>query len=116
MVAECSEPIEGSAEPDDLADDDDRGRLDPGRKGRDLGQCRHHDALLCGRRLADHSDGLLGPAAAHHQPRSDTRQMPRSHVEHENRGALGDCRQSSPPGTSPSLSWPVRKVTAALVS
>ena len=91
MVAERSDPIEGSAKPDDLADHDDRGRLDPGRNGRDPAQCRHDDALLCGRRLADDGYRLLGPAAARHQLRSDTRQMPRSHVEHENRGALGDC-------------------------
>ena len=38
MVAERPEPIEGSAEPDDLADDNDRGRLDPGRNGRDPAQ------------------------------------------------------------------------------
>jgi len=34
-----SEPIERRVEADDLADDDDRGGLDPGRSGRNFAQC-----------------------------------------------------------------------------
>jgi len=81
------------------ADDDDRGNLNINRRRPCHLPQRRHQNRLCGCGcLADDGHRLIGSPSGFQQPLGDFHQMPRRHVEHENRGASGDGIPIEPPG------------------
>ena len=98
LAVESAHPVETGAQPNNLANDDNRRSFAADGGGNGIAQCRGQH-LLSGRgRSTDDRDRLIGSAAPGNQPVDNIWQMLQRHVQHEDRRTACDRAPIEPVG------------------